>query len=99
MLLFRIPGRRLACSSWRRTSTANGHGRKGEGSPEGGGGGDCKMLPRWCSEDASKMRSLVLETRALVAFQRAVSRGDSDLEVGSEIDIYNWPTKSTWPNS
>lgn len=44
------------------------------------------MLPRWCSEDASKMRSSVLETRALVDFQRAVSRGDSDLEVGSEIE-------------
>lgn len=60
----------------------------GEGtvSLEGGGGSWCQMLPRWCPEGASKMRSLVLEIGTLVTFQRAVSRRHNDPEVGSEME-------------
>lgn len=53
---------------------------------EGGDGFCCQMLPRWCPEDVSKMRSLVLETGALVTFQKAVSRRDNDPEVGHEME-------------
>ena len=59
---------------------------KGAGSLEGGGGCWCQILPRWCPESASKMRSLVLETGTLVIFQRAVSRGDNDSEVDIEME-------------
>lgn len=58
---------------------------------EGGDGSWCQMLSRQCPEDVSTMRSLVLETAALVTSQKAVSWGDDDLEVGSEMerDIQN----------
>lgn len=59
---------------------------KGAVSLEGGGGCWCQMLPRWCPEGVSEMRSLVLETRTLVIFQRAVSRRDNDPEVVREME-------------
>lgn len=70
---------------------------KGE-CPEGGGDGWCQVLPGWCPDDASKMRSLVGHWSWRQEYWQS-SKFQEEAMIQKLVvkwkEIYDWPTKNT----